>query len=164
MRRMLLPAVTVFVSVGVVVTTVFAADMFAGTWKANVAKSTPVPNPAKEDVQTVEAVPNGLRVVDDGVTADGHKAHAEWTVKFDGKQYPTKMMRDGKPDPRVEGGTISAIRIDDHTLQFTLTVNGKVFMQVRNVISTDGKTRTATQMRTSADGQQQAVSVVFDKQ
>jgi hypothetical protein len=48
---MLLPAATVFLSVGVVVATVFAADMFTGTWKVNVAKTTqtnattPVGNP-----------------------------------------------------------------------------------------------------------------------
>jgi len=92
------------------------------------------------------------------------KAHGEFTVNFDGKQYPTKYTIDVKPDPRLESETVSATRIDDHTFQFTFTLNGKVAVQARNVTSTDGKTRTATQTRTSADGQQQVITVVFDKQ
>jgi hypothetical protein len=103
-------------------------------------------------------------MVNDVVNAAGQKQHDEWTVKFDGKQVPTKRTLDGKPDSRAEGETVSATRIDDPTFQFTFTRNGKVVMQARNVISTDGKTRTATQTGTSADGQQQVVTVVFDKQ
>lgn len=166
MRRMLLPAVTVFISAGVMVATLFAADMFTGTWKVNLAKSNPPPDqPFKEvPVQKLEAVPDGLRMVSDSVVAPGQKQHFEWTVKFDGKQVPTKRTRDGKPDPRYEGETVSATRIDDRTFQLTFTVNGKVVMQARNVISTDGKTRTATQTQTRADGQQRVVTVVFDKQ
>ena len=147
MRRMLLPAVTVFVSAGVVAT-VFAADMFTGTWKANFAKSTPDQNLPREVVQKIEAVPDGLRMVQDVVTAAGQKEHGDVTVKFDGKQYSAKYMVDDKPDPRRDGETISATRIDDHTFQLTFTRNGKVTLQARNVISTDGKTRTATQTQT----------------
>jgi hypothetical protein len=161
---MLLPAVILCVFVGVLVPAVFAADMFAGTWRVNPAKSTPVPNPPRESVQKIEAVPNGLRLVQDVVDAAGQKRHDEWTVKFDGKQVPTKRTVDGKPDPRTEGETVSASRIDDHTFQFTFTLNGKVRFQARNVISADGKTRTATQTGTGADGQQQVVTVVFDRQ
>jgi len=167
---MLLAAVTVFVSAGVVVATVFAADMFTGTWKANIAKTTqanattPGLNPPREDVQKIEASPDGLRLVEDGVSATGQKSHGEWTVKFDGKQYPTKSTIDGKPNAANEGATVSATKIDDHTFQLTFTQNGKVALQARNVISADGKTRTATQTQTRADGQQRVVTVVFDKQ
>jgi hypothetical protein len=168
---MLLPAVTVFVSAGILVPAVFAADMFAGTWRVNVAKttqanakSTPALNPPREEVQRIEAVPNGLRLVQDVVEAAGQKRHDEWTVKFDGKQVPTKRTVDGKPDSRTDGETVSATRIDDHTFQFTFTLNGKVRFQARNVISADGKTRRATQTGTSADGQQQVVTVIFDRQ
>src|SRR5262245_28496926 len=164
MKRMRLPAVTFFVSAGVVVATVLAADMFTGTWRVNLAKSSSIPDPPVESVQKIEAVPNGLRMVNDVVGAAGQKRHDEWTVKFDGKQAPTKRTVGGKPDPRLEGETISATRIDDHTFQFTFTLNGKVWVQARNVISTDGKTRTVTQTRTSADGQQQVVTFVYDKQ
>ena len=164
MRRMLLPAVSVFVSAGVMVVTVLAADMFTGTWRENPAKSSPVPNPPREAVQKLESVPNGLRMIYDLVDAAGQKRHDEWTVKFDGKQVPTKRTVDGKPDPRTEGETVSATRIDDHTFQFTFMLNGKVRFQARNVISADGKTRTATQTGTTDDGQQRVVTVVFDKQ
>ena len=151
---------------GVLVATVSAADMFAGTWRVNLAKSNPPPDqPFKEvPVQKIEAVPNGLRMVQDLVNAAGQKEHGEFTVKFDGKQYPTKNTVDGKPNTRVEGQTVSATRIDDHTFQLTFTQNGKVALQARNVISADGKTRTATQTQTRADGQQRVVTVVFDKQ
>jgi hypothetical protein len=152
------------------VATLFAADLFAGTWRANIAKTTqanattPVPNPPREALQKIEAVANGRRMVDDAVDAAGQKHHGDWTVKFDGKQYPAKYTIDGKPDPSFEGETVSATRIDDHTLQFTFTRNGKVVSQNRNVISTDGKTRTVTQTGTSADGQQRIRTVVWEKQ
>jgi hypothetical protein len=162
---MLLPAVTLVVSAGLLVPALFAADAFVGTWKVNVAKSTPGPHPPREPrVQKIEAVPDGIRVVEDQVAGGGERLHDEWTVKFDGKPYPTTLLQDGKPDPAVQGETVSATRIDDHTFQFTFTLNGKVILQARNVISGDGKTRTATQTGTSTDGKQRVVTIVFDKQ
>jgi hypothetical protein len=161
MRRVLLPSLAIVVSAGVVV---LAADMFAGTWRVNPTKSSPVPNPPREAVQKIESVPDGLQMVYDVVTAAGQKQRDEWTVKFDGKPVPTRRTVDGKPDPRFEGETVSATRIDDRTLQFTFRVNGNVTFQARNVISADGKTRTATQTGTTADGQQRVVTVVFEKQ
>jgi hypothetical protein len=163
---MVLPAVSLFVTAGVLVCTMLAADMFTGTWRTNEAKSTPsnAPPPRESRVQKIEAVPDGLHVVQDGVDAEGHKEHSEWTVKFDGKQYPTKRTLDGKPVPDAEGETVAAKRIDDHTFEFTLSINGKVYLQARNVISADGKTRTASQTRTSPDGQKRAATVVFERQ
>ena len=163
MRRIFVPAITLFVC-GVAVAIVLAADLFTGTWRVNPTKSTPVANPPRDAVQKVESLPDGLRMVYDVVTAAGQKQHDEWTVKFDGKPVPTKRTVDGKPDPRSEGETVSATRIDDHTFQFTFMVNGKISFEARNVISADGKTRTATQTGTGADGQQRVVTVVFDKQ
>jgi hypothetical protein len=160
---MLLRAVTLVMCVGAVAT-VLAADLLTGTWRVDPTKSTPVPNPPREAVQKLEAVPDGVRMVYDVVNAAGQKQRDEWTVKFDGKPVPTKRTVDGKPDPRSEAETVSATRIDDHTFQFTFRVNGKVTFQARNVISADGKTRTATQTGTGADGQQRVVTVVFDKQ
>jgi len=99
-------------------------------------------------VQKIEAVPDGLRLVQDAVNAAGQKEHGDWTAKFDGKQYPTKLTLDGKPIPAQEGETVSSTRIDDHTFQVHVHAKREIINQARNVISTDGKTRTATQTRT----------------
>src|ERR1700679_1027367 len=77
-----------------------AADMFSGMWKENVARSTynPGPPPRGPQFTTIEAIEFGLRVVEDGVTATGQRTHAEFTVRFDGRDYPFKSTLNGKPN------------------------------------------------------------------
>jgi hypothetical protein len=49
---------------------VLGADMFSGTWKENIARSKHGNGqPPQSDIQKIEAVDNGLRMVDDEVEA-----------------------------------------------------------------------------------------------
>src|SRR3954464_8754532 len=90
----------------------FSADHFAGTWKLNVAKSKYSPGPAPRSVMVKsEAVENGLKVVIDTVDPEGKSTHAEWTGRFDGKDYPVKG------DPARDA--VSLKKIDDYTLEVT---------------------------------------------
>src|SRR5947207_2935637 len=81
----------------------FAADLFSGSWKMNVAKSTFSPGPPPDprnpsgSGQKIEAVPDGLRLTGENVNGAGQKTHTEFTVKFDGKDYPYKQTVDGMP-------------------------------------------------------------------
>jgi hypothetical protein len=137
-------------------TVAFGADMFSGTWKMNIAKSTYSPGPPPKGPNTVQfkAVDNGMIVVLDSVYASGRKARMEYTVKFDGKEYPIVTNTvDGKPIPDAADFTMSIKKVDDYTVVFTEKNKGKVIGQVEVVIAKDGKTHTATQTGTNAQGQ-----------
>jgi hypothetical protein len=84
-------------------------------------------------------------------------------VKFDGKDYPMQVTVDGKPNPDA-ADTVTARKIDDHTYEFTNKRNGTVLTTIKEVISTDGKTRTATITGTNAQGQAVNTTVVYEKQ
>src|SRR5262245_35047842 len=108
-------ALTLLIVCMLAASVVMGADMFSGTWKLNVAKSKYSPGPApKSGTLKVEAVEGGLKVTNDGENAEGKKTHTEYTVKFDGKDYPDKVMVDGKVDPNG-ADMISAKKIDDNT-------------------------------------------------
>jgi hypothetical protein len=72
-----------------------AADISVGTWKLNGAKSkyTSAEQARYETVQ-IEAVGNDMKVTLNGTDSTGKKVQAEWTGKYDGKDYPVA----GSPD------------------------------------------------------------------
>jgi len=143
---------------------VHGADMFSGTWKLNLAKSKFNPGPGpKSNMQKIDPVAGGMKVVTDGMNTEGKKTHNEYTVKFDGKDSAEHPMVDGKANPNG-ADMISIKKIDDYTYEATTKQKGKVLTVTKNVISKDGKTRTAT--ATGKNGQGQAVNntVVWEKQ
>lgn len=143
---------------------VMAADMLAGTWRLNVAKSKFSPGPAPQsNVIKIESVPGGLKLVADGANSEGRKTHNEYTAKFDGSDNPTKPMLDGKPNPNG-ADTVSWKRVDDYTYEVTNKLKGKVLTVAKHVISKDGKTRTVTTTGTNAQGQKVDNTTVFEKQ
>jgi hypothetical protein len=145
-------------------TVVLAADNFSGTWKLNVAKSKYSPGPAPQSGTTkLEATTDRLKIVADGVNAEGKKTHTEYTVKFDGKDYPDKVLLDGKVDPNG-ADMISIKKIDDFTYESTTKLKGKVLAVTRNVVSKDGKTRTQTSTGVNAQGKTINNTVVYEKQ
>src|SRR5215470_216728 len=142
----------------------YGADMFSGTWKLNVAKSKFSPGPGpKSNMQKIEANDGGFKLVQDGENAEGKKTHNEYTVKFDGKDYPEHPMVDGKANPNG-ADTISIKKIDDNTYEATTKKKGQVLTVTKNVISKDGKTRTATATGKNAEGQTVNNVVVWEKQ
>ena len=144
--------------------TLYGADTFSGTWKLNVAKSKYSPGPPpKSNTQKIEAVEGGIKVVADGENAEGKKTHNEYTAKFDGKDYPEHPMLDGKPNPNAPD-SISLKKIDDYTFEATTKQKGKVLTVTKNVVSKDGKTRTATTTGKNAQGQTVNNTAVWEKQ
>ena len=62
-----------------------------GAWRLDPARSTYSPGlPPKSLVNTIQAVSGGLKVISDGIDAEGKPTHFEWTAKFDGNDYPVK--------------------------------------------------------------------------
>ena len=132
-------------------------DPWIGTWKVNVAKSKYSPGPApKSSTMVIAAADGGIKVTSDTVPATGAATHTEITAKFDGKDAPMKG------NPNVD--TSAFTKIDGHTYQVVSKKGGKVGTTSRVVVSADGKTRTATQTGTNAQGQAINNTIVSDKQ
>ena len=144
--------------------TALGADMLAGTWKLNVAKSKYSPGPAPQsNTVKFETIDGGIKLVADGVDSQGKKTHNEYTAKYDGKDNPTKPMLDGKPNPNG-ADAVAYKKIDDFTYEATTKLKGKTLTVARHVISKDGKTRTVTTTGTNAQGQKVNDTTVFEKQ
>ena len=135
----------------------FAADVFSGNWKVNLAKSKydPGPPPKGPNFSKLDAIPGGLKFTNDGVNAEGKPTHSEWSGKFDGKDNPVtgEMGRD----------TAALRKIDDYTFEITSKKAGKVVSTIRAVFSRDGKTRTQTGPGTNAKGEKTNSTVVYEK-
>ena len=133
-----------------------------GTWKLDPAKSTFSPGPAPKSqtakldpVDGIDGGDGGMRTVADRVEADGSLTHFEWTVKFDGKDYPVKG------DPGRDA--VSVTKIDDFTLVITNKKAGQITTTIRAVYARDGKSRTETTTGTNAKGQKVENVTVWTK-
>src|SRR6476661_5877321 len=76
-----------------------AADANMGTWKLNEGKSKLAAGMGKNTTVVYSAAGDNVKVVVDGVGADGKPTHNEWTGKFDGKDYP--LVGDPNADMRA---------------------------------------------------------------
>src|SRR5229473_3152135 len=71
------------------------ANMTVGTWKLNAAKSKYTPSAqARYETINIEVVGDNMKVILDGTDSAGQKVHAEWTGKYDGKDYPVTGSAD----------------------------------------------------------------------
>jgi hypothetical protein len=134
----------------------FAADPNMGTWKLNEAKSKLAPGAPKNSTVIYEAAGDNVKVIVDGVDKDGKPQHNEWTGKFDGKDYP--VTGDPTSDMR------SYKRVNDHTLDLTVKMGGKVTVTGQIIVAADGKSRTVTTTRTDSSGKKVSSTAVYDKQ
>jgi hypothetical protein len=134
-------------------------DPWIGTWKVNLDKSTYSPDPKPTAAATVkmEMSAGSLKTTIDGVNAQGQPIHTETVGKYDSKDNPVT----GAPAPNT---TTAYKRIDGRTFEATGKVDGKPTITTRVVISADGKTLTATQTGTNAQGQSVNNVIVADKQ
>jgi hypothetical protein len=138
-------------------TVAMAADPHVGTWKLNVAKSKFSPGTApKSGTLKMDVQDNGLKVVSDGVDAEGKASHSEFAAKYDGKDYPVTG------DPDVD--TVSLTKIDANTVDYVQKKDGKEVQRGRTVISRDGKTWTLPYKAKDAQGRNVNNIEIFDRQ
>ena len=165
MKRVAVCAVLLLAVVALSTVQVSAGDPLVGTWKTNIEKSkySPGPPPKGPNTQKIEAVENGIKMVADGVNAKGQKTHNEYTLRYDGKDYPQNPTVDGKPSPDA-ADAISTKKIDDYTREITMKRKGVVVATIKDVLSKDGKTRTGTITGKNAEGQAVNNVVVWEKQ
>ncbi len=118
-------------------TVVFGAnDPEMGTWKLDVAESQLGPNPPRSIIRVVEPVPDGARVTQHRVAADGKESTGVFTVKFDGKPYPISG------DPFVDHLIMK--RVSPYEIDGIGRKNGILSIRFVWKVSQDGKTLTYT--------------------
>ena len=134
--------------------------LYAGTWKANIAKSTYQPGPGpKESVRVHEDRGDGFWLITtDGINAQGQKNHGAYVYKPDGKPYPISGLN------QTVVATITLKVVDPFTVEFTQLVNGKPVATGKRTVSKDGKTMTIDTKGTNASGQPFSSSVLWEKQ
>lgn len=127
-----------------------------GTWKLNEAKSKLPAGARKNTSVTYSAAGDQIKVITDGMEADGKPVQTEWTGKFDGKDYPLKG--DSSADTRAYK------RINAHTLELVNKKDGKVVSMARIAMAPDGKTRTVTVTVHDAAGKTLTYTSEYDKE
>jgi hypothetical protein len=139
--------------------TVAQNQLFVGSWKVDVAKSTyqPGPGPRSETLR-FEPVGEGFKVSLDGVNQQG-RYHSEGTGKFDGIDVPVVAT-----PARQARFTYAFSRIDDHTWDIVIKVNGERRILVHNVVSDDGKTMRGVSTAVTNQGQVASQDVIYEKQ
>jgi hypothetical protein len=116
----------------------------------------------------IAAVPNGLTVVIDSTTGSG-TIRQEYTVEFDGRDYPYVENLDTVTPHAISADAeyvVSANRIDPHTFELKFKQPGntvKVPKAQRYVVSANGSTQTVTITDTNAGGPFED-TLVFEKQ
>jgi hypothetical protein len=134
-----------------------AADLTVGTWKLNAAKSKYTPAAqARYETITIETAGDNMKVILDGTDSAGQKVHAQWTGKYDGKDYPVT----GSPDV----DSLAYTKLDDGHYDSTNKRGGKVTGTAKIVYSADGKTRTVTSSGSNPKGDRVGATAVYDKQ
>ena len=137
----------------------WGADAFVGTWKMNVAKSTfAAGREVKEMTMTVSEQGDNALVAAVGSYRDGKPISTKYTVPIKGG---TLNYSQGAPPA---GTTIVAKRIDNNTIEFTVTMSGKQLAADRGVLSADGKTITLMRNGVDASGKPFKGTEVFNRQ
>jgi hypothetical protein len=132
------------------------SDPHVGTWKLNLAKSKYDPGPPPQSqTRTWEA---SGKVSVEGVSGAGKPMAYGYTVKGDGKEYPTTGAIPNGAD------TIATKRIDANTFEATFKRGGKQVETVTFAVSKDGKVLTILAKGTSPNGQPFDNVIVWDKQ
>jgi hypothetical protein len=134
----------------------FADNPNMGTWKLNEAKSKIPAGAPKNTTVVYAAAGDSVKVTTDGTDRDGKPSHTEWTGKFDGKDYP--LTGDSTADSR------SYKQVNDHTLDLTNKMGGKVVTSGRVVVAKDGKTRTLHLSGKDSAGKKVSSTAVYDNE
>ena len=136
-----------------------ASDNTAGTWKRNVEKSKTTPqvaNPVTSLTITNKPVDGGVEISVSGQRKDGTPISSNYTVKYDGKEYPVT----GAPWDMMAMKQVNA-----NTVTFEARkTDSKYHVTGKTVISKDGKTMTTTTKGTNTEGKPSTSKAVYDKQ
>jgi len=131
-------------------------DPFLGTWQLNLTKSKDSPGPLpKSQTNNIQAEGQGLKFTITGVNAAGNPINITLTSVFDGMPHP-------EGNPYFDARAVA--RVDAYTLISSVTKAGKLVGTVTFVVSSDGKTATATSILLDANGRHINEIHVYDKE
>jgi len=137
----------------------FAAESpFVGTWKVNVAKSKFTPGGPSLKSATVKTEADGAGLKSTVEAVDGNDRPIN---------YVATTPLDGKPGTVTGSATVdsmSAKRVNDHTMTVTATKDGKTVYTDRRTVSKDGKTLTVRRSGVLPDGKKYESTIVAEKQ
>ena len=132
---------------------------FVGTWKVDVPKSRYLPGSApKTETLRFEPVGDRFKVSLDGVNVQG-PYHSEATGRFDGVDVPVVAT-----PARQASFTYAFSRIDDHTWEIVIKVNGERRIFVHNVVSEDVKSMKGVSTAVTNQGRTASADVIYEKQ
>ena len=159
MKRILLLASAVVLSLVASGVSLAQENPQIGTWKLNVAKSkyTGISTP-KSETRTVVTQGDGYKVTYDGTAADGSPISYNYTTNLNGKDSPLSGTTPFGAD------TVAVTRVDANTNTAIAKKAGKTLVTTRSVVSKDGKVSTITGKGMNAQGQPISYTAVFDKQ
>jgi hypothetical protein len=165
MRRTTRLAAAVVVAAGVTAAVVSAQTggtdkSYAGTWKANIAKSKYEPGPGPQvSTRVHEDRGNGFWLITtDSVSAQGARTHGAYAYKPDGQQYPVAGQN------QSTANTIALTMVDPYSVTFTQYADGKAFSTGKRTVSKDGKTMIIETKGTNPQGQATSSYVVWERQ
>jgi hypothetical protein len=156
MRRHLVIASAVILALAASGLLLAQSKSFVGTWKLNLAKSKYDPGPPPKN-QTRTWGPSG-KVSVEGLDAAGKPLKYGYTIKSDGKGYPTNGAIPNGAD------TISTTQIAPNTLEATFKRAGKQVEMTTFAVSKDGKLLTITAKGVTPSGLSFNNVNVWDKQ
>jgi len=132
-------------------------SLLIGNWQVNQARSSLAAGatPYKRSTCRIEEKGDGLRVSYDIVGVRGGVIHLEWTGKLDGNDYPIQGMD--------EVVTNAYTRVDDHTYDIVVKVDGNRAATARTVIAADGKSMATSTTSRNARGETVTTTVVYER-
>jgi hypothetical protein len=113
----------------------------------------------KRETLRFDAAGDQITVTLDGLNRQG-LYHSQSTGRFDGVDVPVQAA----PAPQQATVTYAFTRIDDHTWEIVIKINGQPRILVHNVVSQDGKTMTGFWRAATSQGQQMSDVVSYEKQ
>jgi hypothetical protein len=136
-------------------------DPFLGAWRLNLAQSKieSLPPLDKPLLLTVQGQSDARLFILEGITTDEKNIALSFLIDWDGTK---KSVIQGTGMPNGED-TVSANKVDDHTIDFTGTKAGKVVLTSHAVLSADGKTLTITSDGTNEQGKPTHDATVWNK-
>lgn len=149
-------ALGALLAISSIATAADAPDPIVGIWKLDTARSTRNRLMFKSEKRTYVAVPGGIALTWERVTADGGMSTVKTTYKYDGTYYPVTGATDFD--------SISGTRVDANTVETKQKRMGKEVGTTRRTVSADGKTLTLNSLFTTPDGQQFSAVMVYDRQ
>jgi hypothetical protein len=132
-----------------------AQDHFSGTWHLNKAKSKFDPGPGPDKATVTIKSDGSMFTFTSSSSYEGKPLETSYTVKLDGTPGPLK----GSPVADM----VSVKKVDDRTLEFKSTKDGKPVGENRATVSADGKTATVTGTGLTPKGEKTTFTAVYEK-